>query len=108
MTDSALENAQDDRLADEEKKAMSSGEPQRTCIGCRAVMGRSALLRYVSQDGALMSDPAGLLPGRGAYLCRNEACLKEALKKKDAFSKALRARVIAPDVKQLMAELTAR
>lgn len=106
VTDSAYEKPQDDMAADEQKKAASCVEPQRTCVGCRAVMGKSALLRYVLHDGALTPDPAGILSGRGAYLCRNEACLKEALKKKDVFSRALRARVIAPDVKELLAELT--
>lgn len=105
--DCAHEKPQDDRAACEEKNAARRGEPQRTCLGCRVVKDRSALLRYALQEGALMPDPACVLPGRGAYLCRNEACLKEALKKKDAFSKALRVRVVAPDVKEFLAALTA-
>lgn len=33
-------------------------------------------------DGEVVVDPSGRAPGRGAYICRNLACLELALKKK--------------------------
>jgi hypothetical protein len=39
-------------------------------------------------------DPTGRLPGRGAYICRAEACLEKAIAK-GALSRALRTQLPA-------------
>ncbi|MBI5642424.1 MAG: YlxR family protein [Deltaproteobacteria bacterium] len=78
--------------------------PRRTCLGCREVKDKSALVRLASRDGALTVDKRSELPGRGAYVCRNEACLKEAYRKKDAFGRALRSRLIIPEEKEMLRE----
>jgi predicted RNA-binding protein YlxR (DUF448 family) len=55
--------------------------PQRTCIGCRQVRPKAHLLRIVAgPEGSLIVDPAGKLPGRGAYICAQRACAARALK----------------------------
>lgn len=55
--------------------------PQRTCVGCRAVRAKRELVRIVrTPAGSIEVDPTGRRPGRGAYLCPNEACLNAAMK----------------------------
>lgn len=55
--------------------------PIRTCIGCRGKFPKKDLLRFV-QDAAgnLRTDPTGKAPGRGAYVCRSQACIHVAFK----------------------------
>ena len=55
--------------------------PQRTCIGCRTAGDKRQLLRIVrTPEGEIVFDPTGKRPGRGAYVCRSEACFEQALK----------------------------
>jgi len=57
--------------------------PQRSCIACRRVRGKSDLLRIVRTPlGAVKVDPTGKLAGRGAYVCRDENCIAQAIKQK--------------------------
>lgn len=69
---------------------MQTEEPQRTCIGCRAVTGQSELVRYVLQEGAVVADPQRKLPGRGAWLHPDPVCWDRAGKRR-SFQRALRA-----------------
>ncbi len=56
--------------------------PQRTCIACRQIKEKKALIRLVRADNeAVEVDISGKKPGRGAYLCHNKACWETALKK---------------------------
>ena len=60
-----------------------SRQPQRTCLGCRQAKGQSELIRFVrSPDGEVLADLKGRLPGRGAYLCSDRACLETAVSRK--------------------------
>ena len=61
----------------------------RTCVGCRQRAEASELLRVVLSDGVLVPDPSRLLPGRGAHLHRDPACL-ELAERRRAFPRALR------------------
>jgi uncharacterized protein len=63
--------------------------PVRTCIGCRRKCRKADLLRVVGSGTHVVPDPAGVLPGRGAYLHRDIACVDVAERKR-AFSRALR------------------
>ena len=57
--------------------------PQRQCVGCREMKDKKSLIRVVkSPEGAISLDFVGKKPGRGAYVCRNEACLKRAIKQR--------------------------
>ena len=57
--------------------------PQRQCVGCREMKDKKSLLRVVkSPEGQVSLDFGGKKPGRGAYVCRSENCLKRAIKQK--------------------------
>lgn len=61
--------------------------PVRMCIGCRGRAPRSALVRYVAtrdEDGSIVvvRDLAARLPGRGAWLHDDEACVRQAVRKR--------------------------
>ncbi|AKT51555.1 YlxR family protein [Arsenicicoccus sp. oral taxon 190] len=69
----------------------------RTCVGCREVAARTALLRVVAEsddDGQwhVAADPHKRRAGRGAWLHPDPACLDLAVRRK-AFGRALRAEV---------------
>lgn len=59
-------------------------------------MPKGELLRLVAPEGELVTDPAALAPGRGAYLCPRPDCLGAAVGRR-AFARALRAPVKIPD-----------
>ena len=57
--------------------------PMRQCLGCREMKPKRELIRVVrSPEGGVSLDFRGKSPGRGAYLCHNEQCLKKAIKSK--------------------------
>lgn len=66
--------------------------PERTCVGCRARAPKPELIRLVDVGGAVVPDPDATAPGRGAYLHRDERCLRLAERRK-ALPRALRAAV---------------
>ena len=65
--------------------------PVRTCVGCRGRDSDSRLLRIVHDplSAALSPDPRRSASGRGAWVHRDERCIKTALDRK-AFIRALR------------------
>jgi len=57
--------------------------PLRKCIGCNEQKPKKELLRVVrSPEGDISTDETGKKAGRGAYLCKNKACLTKARKAK--------------------------
>lgn len=57
--------------------------PMRQCLGCREMKPKKELIRVVrSPQGEVSLDFKGKLPGRGAYVCPNPACLAKARKAK--------------------------
>ena len=55
----------------------------RQCVGCREMKPKKELIRVVkSPEGQVSLDFRGKLPGRGAYVCPNSACLAKAKKSK--------------------------
>ena len=57
--------------------------PMRMCVGCREMKPKRELIRVVrGPDGSVSMDPIGKKPGRGAYVCRQEACLTRAIRQK--------------------------
>lgn len=73
----------------------------RTCIGCRGRDSRSTLLRIVAvtdDRGTTTAepDPRRRLPGRGAWLHADIACLDLAVRRR-ALSRAFRRRVEGAD-----------
>ena len=54
-------------------------QPTRRCTGCGEHFPKSSLIRVVrSPEGEISLDPTGKKSGRGAYICKNSACLKKA------------------------------
>ena len=62
----------------------------RRCVACRKLIDRQQLWRVTRdhQDGVVLDKGMG----RSAYLCPNEACLEEAVRRK-RLQKALRCQV---------------
>ena len=55
--------------------------PLRQCVGCREMKQKKELIRVVrSPEGSVSLDFRGKLPGRGAYVCPQPACLAKARK----------------------------
>jgi predicted RNA-binding protein YlxR (DUF448 family) len=79
--------------------------PQRRCVGCGRIAPKLELVRIaVARDGdgpsgRAVSDPDGLMGGRGAYLCRGAdpgtpaaECLLRAMRRR-GIARALRSAV---------------
>ena len=71
--------------------------PQRQCVGCREMKNKRDLIRVVrAPEGTISLDFKGKLPGRGAYVCPDPACLAKARKSRAlerAFETAIPAEV---------------
>ena len=73
--------------------------PLRMCIACREMKPKAEMTRVVKNaEGEISPDPTGKAPGRGAYICSNEECLKKLMGKR-LLNKAFSANV-APEVYQ--------
>ncbi len=60
---------------------MQKKVPIRMCVGCRTSRPKKELVRVVrSPEGVISVDLRGKQSGKGAYLCRDEKCLKAAKK----------------------------
>jgi len=75
--------------------------PQRTCVGCRTVMPKRALIRVVRQPDGVQIDPSGKIPGRGAYLHDRRSCWERGLK--GALAQALKTELTTRDREDLKA-----
>ncbi len=63
--------------------------PMRQCTGCREMKPKRELIRVVrSPENDIALDFKGKAPGRGAYVCHSQECLKRAIKSK-ALEKSL-------------------
>ena len=74
--------------------------PQRTCVGCREVLSKRALIRIVRRPDAIQVDPTGKLAGRGAYLHDRRSCWERAMK--GALANALKTELTPPDREYLL------
>ena len=62
---------------------MVKKKPLRTCMGCNNPKEKQDLLRIVkSKEGDISVDLTGKKNGRGAYICKDEECLKKLQKSK--------------------------
>lgn len=79
--------------------------PQRQCVGCREHKDKGQLIRVVrSPEGEITLDTKGKKPGRGAYLCPEEGCLKRAAKSR-ALERALSTPIPPEVMESLLAQL---
>jgi len=69
----------------------------RRCVNCRESKHKSELLRIVrTPEGNFEIDFTGKSNGRGAYICKNEKCAAETLKRRKldkSFKMALPAEI---------------
>ncbi len=57
--------------------------PMRMCTGCMEMKPKKELIRVVkSNEGEISLDLVGKKPGRGAYVCKDPACLSKSFKAK--------------------------
>jgi predicted RNA-binding protein YlxR (DUF448 family) len=76
--------------------------PLRTCTVCRAQKGKNELFRIVkTPDGKIVTDEKA--NGRGAYICKTDACIDKA-QKEHRLEKALKC-AVPPEIYDKLKEL---
>lgn len=75
--------------------------PQRTCVGCREVIPKRAMIRIVRNPQGVQIDPTGKMAGRGAYLHSLRSCWIKALK--GALAAALKTELTDEERERLIA-----
>ena len=71
------------------------------CTACRQMQDKKNLLRVVKdKENNISIDFSGKKNGRGAYICKNEECLKKCIKQK-SFNKAFQTNVDEKIYKEL-------
>lgn len=79
--------------------------PVRTCVGCREVLPKRALIRIVRSGESVRVDATGKAPGRGAYLHDRRSCWETGLR--GALARALRTELSDADRQALAAAMQA-
>ncbi len=85
--------------------------PMRQCLGCNEHKPKRELIRVVrapegtSPEAAVSLDLVGKKPGRGAYICRDLACLKK-VRKNGRLARSLECQISEAVYDRLEAELT--
>ena len=86
---------------------MERKNPQRMCLGCRKMMDKRQLIRIVkTKENEIHFDHTGKMNGRGAYICRQQSCLEQAVKRKQ-LDRAFQMR-ISPEVYTTLEEYGAK
>lgn len=58
-------------------------KPLRMCVVCRQMKEKHELIRVVkNKDGDIFLDETFKANGRGAYICKNDECIKKCIKTK--------------------------
>ena len=79
--------------------------PLRKCTGCGEMKPKKELVRVIkTAEEQILMDLTGKMNGRGAYVCRDEECLKRAIKTK-AIERSLGVSVSDEVYEQLKKEL---
>lgn len=63
--------------------------PLRKCVACNSMFEKDKLFRLVRLSDGIHLDLTYKMQGRGAYVCKNKACIDLAIKKK-GFNRSLR------------------
>jgi uncharacterized protein len=80
----------------------SKSVPQRTCTVCRQVKGKKEMVRLVrTPEGKIEIDVTGKKEGRGAYLCRDQACWDKLAKGKQ-LEHAFKSGISKNDLEQII------
>jgi len=79
--------------------------PQRKCVGCGISKNKSDLIRVVrSPENEISIDSKGKKSGRGAYICKDEDCLKKAVKAK-RFDRSLEVKISDDILESLLSQI---
>ena len=79
--------------------------PTRTCAVCGTKAPKRELDRIVVSSNSVVSvDPTGKMPGRGAYMCRDESCDRLTLSR-SRLAYALRTQISDEDWTRLIASI---
>ncbi|MEG1744798.1 MAG: YlxR family protein [Ruthenibacterium sp.] len=79
--------------------------PLRRCMGCNESKPKKELVRVVKNSaGEISLDRTGKMPGRGAYVCPNAACLAKARKAR-RFERALDCQIPAEVYDTMVADV---
>ena len=79
--------------------------PMRQCLGCNEHRPKKELIRIVrSPEGEISLDLTGKKSGRGAYICRDMACLKK-VRKSGRVARALECEIGTEVYDRMEAEL---
>ena len=76
----------------------------RRCVGCMQSKPQSQLIRLALVNNELVVDETGNVPGRGAYICKDKACLQQAIKK-NGFGRSYRKAINRSQVENILMEL---
>lgn len=80
-------------------------KPMRKCVGCNEMKEKAMLLRIVkTPEGDFLVDHTNRANGRGAYLCKNADCYRQAIKNK-GLERSLKCKIPEDIVKQLEQEI---
>lgn len=81
----------------------SQAAPERMCCVCRERKPKSMLWRIAIGPGGAAWDPGGKADGRGLYVCRDSACVKQLARRKNC-QKLVGAQTLLEICGQLMRE----
>jgi uncharacterized protein len=81
-------------------------EPKRTCIGCRGLFEKDAVVRIVAGPPGIVIDYREKLPGRAAYVCPTAECITKSLSKEN-ISRSLHCKARSPEAEVFIAQLAA-
>ena len=83
------------------KQSRKKHIPQRTCVGCREVLPKRAMIRIVHGPDGVQVDLTGKMAGRGAYLHNQRSCWERGLK--GALANALKTEITIEERERLIA-----
>lgn len=67
--------------------------PQRKCIVCGKLSEKKDLLRIVkNKEEGILIDESGKVNGRGAYVCKNEECIR-GLRRTNKLNQAFKMKI---------------
>ena len=79
-----------------EERARRRRTHSRVCVSCKRLRAKAEMARIVRTEGGVVIDRGGRIPGRGAYVCHDPACvatarrrLRHALRAPDADVNAI-------------------
>ncbi len=79
--------------------------PKRTCIVCRSKLEKNEFFRIVRDENKdVIFDKTLKANGRGAYCCKNDACV-DKLSKVKIVNNALKTDIQSEDIKSVIEEM---